>query len=665
MRALIATALLLCPAIASGQLVGAPVAVPTQGGRPGDLGTLDLAQLMDIEVVVAASKRAQSVREVPSSVSVITLAEIKAHGYRTLADVLQTVAGFYTSTDRNYSFLGVRGFERPGDYNSRVLLLVNGLRTNDNVYDAASMGEEFIIDMDLVERIEVVRGPSAAIYGSNAFFAVVNVVTRRGANLQGAEVAASAGSFGTFAGRASYGRALASGVDVLFSASVSDSRGQRLFYPEYDEPETNGGIAEPAASAESFRRLLATATKGSFSFQASHVSREKHLPTGAFETLFNDPRTYTVDGLTLGSLTYDRAFATGSTLSARVHGGYWAYEGAFAYVPDIEPGRDEGYGEWWGVDVDGARRIGRHFLTVGTEFRDNYRQDMKTFDPEPYVLYTDETNRSRRWGVFAQDEIRLSEPLTLHAGVRYDRYESFGSMISPRLGLIYRPQPATTVKLLAGRAFRAPNEFELHYESDFYAANPGLEPERIETVEIFGQRLIGGGVELTAGAFRNHLSGLINQVVLDDGRLIFDNAAAITSKGLELGIQVNRGHGPTGRLTYSLQDTVDRATGIALTNSPRHMAKLQLVAPVAGRLSAALDARFVSGRRTIAGNTAPSYAVANVSLLAPRLFSRVDVNATVYNLFDANYGVPGYEALRQDILQQDGRSFRVKTTLRF
>jgi iron complex outermembrane receptor protein len=644
---------------------GAAFAQPAVPAVPAPkLETLDLEQLMEIEIVVAASKRAQTTREVPSFVTVVTAAEIKAHGYRTLADVLQTLPSFYVSNDRNYSFVGVRGFQRAGDYNSRILLLQNGLRTNDNVYDAASIGEEFLLDVDLVERIEVIRGPSAAIYGSNAFFAVINVVTRPGASMQGFEVAASAASYGTLGGRASYGRRFAGGTDVLLSATLSDSGGRRLFFPEFDDPSTNDGISD-GADGESFRKLLATVGKGGFSFQASHASREKHVPTGSFGTVFNDPRAKTVDGTSLASLGYTRSYTGGSSVSARLHGGSWYYEGTYPYVAEFEASGDEAVGEWWGLEVDGSRRFSRHLLTVGGEYRNNYRQDQTTYEREPAFVYSDVQNGSLRWGAFAQDEVKLAEPLTLYAGIRYDRYESFGSMFSPRAGLIYSPDSATTVKLLAGRAFRAPNEFELHYESSLYRPNPSLQPERIQTFEIVGQRLVGGGLELTAAAFSNQLSALVSQRVDADERLVFENAEDIGSRGIELGVRFNRGHGPTGQVSYSLQRTEDRATGIVLTNSPRHMAKFQLLAPFAGRFSAGLDARYVSGRGTVSGNTAPSYTIANFSLLVPRLFGRLDFTATVYNLFDVDYGVPGAEEHLQDVIQQDGRSFRVKTTLRF
>jgi len=635
--------------------------------RAIDSLTMDLEQLMKIEIVVAGSKRAQETRDVASFVSVVSASDIREHGYRTLADVLRTLPGFYVSNDRNYSYIGVRGFSRPGDWNSRILLLLNGLRTNDNVYGLAYIGEEFSVDVDLIERIEVIRGPSSALYGSNAFFAVINVVTRSASSLSGGEVAASAASFGTYAGRASYGRTFANGLDVVASASYSDGSGRNLYYPEFDAPQTNNGLAN-GVDHEAFRKLLVTASKGNFSFQANTVSREKGLPTGSFATIFNDPRTRTTDGLSLASLSYDRALLNGSSFSTRVDVGRYAYDGEYAYYPDLPPNKDLVDGEWVGLAVDAARKIGsRQFLTFGAEFRDDFKQFQENYDPEPYVLYSETENHATHEGLFAQDEIRLAEPLVLYAGARLDHYQGFGFATSPRAALIYTPNPATTFKLLAGRAFRAPNEYELHYANFQYKANPLLEPEHIETLEFIAQRFVGGGVQVSASAFRNRLTDLTNQY-LDpaDSLYVFENRGEIHSKGLELGLDVNRGHGLSGQLSYSLQHTYDALTNIDLTNSPGQIVQAQLRSSILGtRATAAVDAQYMSTRRTLAGNVAGSHVITNVSLFAPRAFGRFDLSASVYNVFGVIYGDPVPDGFSQDTIQQDGRSFRVRTTLHY
>jgi outer membrane receptor for ferrienterochelin and colicins len=663
--------LAISPLIA-GALLSASLASaqqPASGPNKGtvDPSTMDLEQLMKIEVVVAGSMREQQTRDVASFVSVVTAADIKQHGYRTLSAVLKTLASFYLSDDRSSTFIGVRGFERSGDYNSRVLVLLNGQRTNDNVYDAATVGQEFGVDVDMIDRIEVIRGPSAAIYGNSAFFAVINVVTKSGASLDGGEVAASAASYGTYGGRASYGKSFSKDGDFLVSASLSDGKGQQLYYSEFDNPATNNGIATNADD-ERFRKLLATVSKGNFSFQASNADREKGIPTASFGTLFNDNRTRTMTGLSLVSASYNRSFAR-SSLSTSVFGGRWAYNGDYAYVPPpVPPNQDVDLGEWWGASVNGTHTFSRQLLTVGGEFQDNYRQNQKNFDPQPYVVYTDVRNKSLHGGVFAQDEIALFRALTLYAGIRLDRYQTFGSATSPRLGLIYTPDAATTVKLLAGRAFRAPNEYELYYQDNVFKLNPNLGPERIETFELIAEHMIGGGVQVSASTFRNRLSALINQTVdpTDTTRLIFENAGQIQSRGIELGLRVNRGHGTTAEITYALQKTQEPKTGIELTNSPRHMAKLELLVPLNfHNTTAGVDAQYMSGRQTIAGNYAPGQVITNLSLLAPVSFRRFDLSATIYNLFAVHYGVPGSAVNLQNIIPQDGRSFRVKTTLHY
>ena len=179
---------------------------PDQQEAP-DLTEMTVEQLMSVEIatVYSASKYEQKVTDAPASVAIITADEIGKYGYRTLADILRGVRGLFVTYDRNYANLGIRGFNRPGDLNTRVLLLVDGHRINDNIYESAPIGTEFPVDVDLIERVEVIRGPGSSLYGTNAFFGVINVITRRGTDLRRVELSGAAGSFNTYNGRISYG----------------------------------------------------------------------------------------------------------------------------------------------------------------------------------------------------------------------------------------------------------------------------------------------------------------------------------------------------------------------------------------------------------------------------------------------------------------------------
>jgi outer membrane receptor for ferrienterochelin and colicin len=167
--------------------------------KKSDLTDLSLEDLMSIDVY-GASKHTQSASDAPSSVTVITAEEIQKYGYRTLADILESVRGFYITNDRDYSFVGVRGFGRLGDSNNRILVLVDGHRINDNVFGEPYLGTEFLVDVDLIERVEIIRGPSSSLYGADAFFAVISVITRKPAQLKGTELSFADASFGTYQG---------------------------------------------------------------------------------------------------------------------------------------------------------------------------------------------------------------------------------------------------------------------------------------------------------------------------------------------------------------------------------------------------------------------------------------------------------------------------------
>ena len=160
--------------------------------------------------------------------SFITAEEIARYGYRTLADILRGVRGMYVTDDRNFSLLGMRGFAKPGDYNSRILLLVNGHRVNDNVFGQAEIGAEFGIDPAMFERVEIIRGPASSLYGDSAFFArgqrhhaVRRVAGRR------ARSRPTTGTLGTRLARASAGQRFANGVDLAVSGTYEQQRRRR------------------------------------------------------------------------------------------------------------------------------------------------------------------------------------------------------------------------------------------------------------------------------------------------------------------------------------------------------------------------------------------------------------------------------------------------------
>ena len=158
-----------------------------------------------IDSVYGASGFKQKVTEAPASVTIITSEDIQRYGYRTLADILRNVPGFYVTYDRNYSYLGVRGFGLPGQYNNSIALLIDGHRLNDNIFDGNLIGTEFPLDVDLIDRVEVIRGPNSSLYVASAFLGVINIITKQGQDVPKVSAAGAVASYGTYQGRVTYG----------------------------------------------------------------------------------------------------------------------------------------------------------------------------------------------------------------------------------------------------------------------------------------------------------------------------------------------------------------------------------------------------------------------------------------------------------------------------
>jgi iron complex outermembrane receptor protein len=177
------------------------------------------------------------VENAPASVTIVTAEQIERFGYRTLAEVLQSVRGFYISNDRNYTYVGVRGFSRPTDYNNRVVLLLNGQILNENYYNSTYVGSEMGIPLNGLERIEIVRGPGSALYGTGAMFSVINLVTPSGEAEWGGHGHVELGSRGHRAASATAGNR-AGALDFIVSAGWGESDGADQYYPEFDDPAT-------------------------------------------------------------------------------------------------------------------------------------------------------------------------------------------------------------------------------------------------------------------------------------------------------------------------------------------------------------------------------------------------------------------------------------------
>jgi iron complex outermembrane receptor protein len=333
----------------------------------------------------------------------------------------------YISNDRTFSWVGIRGFGTPGDYNSRVLLLIHGHRANDNVFGQAEVGAEFGLDLSTVERIEVIRGPASTLYGESAVFAVVNVITRTGASLDGTTVELEGGSLDRSAMRARHGRAYDNGVDLALSATVESSGGnEELYFEDFDSPATNGGIAR-RLDGEELGQLFGRVQVGNLSVTGAYGSRTKDVPTASFDSVFNEQtvKEQTTDRHTLVDAEYVKVIH-GARVALRGAWNRFTYDGVYPLQTEDVPGgflrgTNAVVGSRWTAGARLAQTLSPHQqLAAGIEFIDNVEQFQDLVYPDVGLTLFTIDRPSVQKAVYAQHELRMFRSLLITTGLRYD-----------------------------------------------------------------------------------------------------------------------------------------------------------------------------------------------------------------------------------------------------
>jgi outer membrane receptor protein involved in Fe transport len=638
------------------QLFAAPLAA--QNTREV-LSTMPLDSLLGLQIH-AASRYAQTVEHAPASVTIITHEQIERFGYRTLDEVLQAVRGFYTSYDRNYAYIGVRGFSRPTDYNNRIVLLLNGHVLNESVYNLIGAGSELGLDLNAVERIEIVRGPGSALYGTGAVFAVINIVPRQGARIAGGRFAARLGSAGERELSGLVGERIGK-LDVLASVRWGERDGTDLYFPEYDELGTSDGIAR-GLDWERRKEVLALAAYGDVALQVRANRRHKGVPTGAWGSVFNDGTARTVDEWGSVALSFERALTPATRIFARAHANSYSYHGWYPLEPMWQDAND---GRWGGLELQLTRDFGpAHRLVAGGGYMRSSRSDYRAYDASDVFFEGDYPYDVL--SLYVQHEAHLAQRVSLTGGIRYDGHSETRNVFSPRLALIYAPANQTTLKALYGSAFRTPSVYERFYVADDFKRVVDLVPERIRTFELTWQQRLRESVFGTVSLYHNHLAHLIDtRIDSIDGLLYFDNLQSARAYGLEVEVQGDLRSGLSGYASWGAQRTVDLETDDQLTNSPAHLGKAGLSAAFFDRFTTGAELRFESGRTTVYGTETDATLVTNLHITAPRFWRGLHASLRVRNALDSKYYTPGGYEHMQAAIRQDGRTLNFELGYRF
>ena len=480
-----------------------------------------------IQKVTSTTKTAHILSEAPGVVTIFTAEEIQESGARTLADILKRIPGVQIGDNRaNVQMAWFRGVTTT--YNERVLLLIDGVPKRDATLSEWAPDERF--DLINVDRIEVIRGPGSAVYGGDAFAAVVSVYTKK--ELKPSLIQVGGGNQGT--ALAGFRTGLrGNGVEAVISARTLKTDGY------LSERGLNGGPSDNT-NARAARNFQGTVTlKEATRFNLVYGDFDYLYPM--FVVLSKRDSTYTY---TLGSISHDH-HAFGADLhhqfnfdNTKIH----FYEvirnqtpvvispTVTAPVGTIRQIKDQKkQGTTFGFDTQGLWQFGEgHQLLLGA----NLERKKATYSEEEFNPYISDPSKifyfnswfsqngeppgrnvaqATNYAFYGQDEVGLpfwKTKLTL--GLRWDHYEGFGGQFSPRIGLVAQPLEGPTLKTVWGHAFLPPTFRQLYvkradalFPGGLQQGDPNLKPERAATAEIQVGQTLGQKTRLSLGYFQS------------------------------------------------------------------------------------------------------------------------------------------------------------------
>lgn len=669
--------------LASALLVLAPAA------RAADDEEAELALLFSSKAQVSAvskSREPEDIREAAAQVTVVSGEEIRAFGYRTLAELLETVPEAFVGGDRLYQVAGIRGFARAGDYNTRVLLLLDGHAVNEPWNNYAPIGTDFPIDLSQVERVEIIAGPVSALYGSNAFFGAINVVTRRPQRqVSGGAYAAGTGGWNeasAWYGDGAPGDASTGGQPwhVVTWAKGRISSGENLHFREFQALPSGGterGTDWDRNAAAYFRM-----TRGPVSISTTAYGRRKGIVAGQYDAAFGDDRNWAQDARAAADVSLSVLERKNVDLRFRLYGDVYRYEDRYRYDPD-PVFLDVAVSQWGGGEGILEWRAGPSNLVVSIEnayhrvSQDAFeRQGTGTSAPDPARPINAEPADVRTFMLTRgslHETLRLGENVRLVGGLYAENHEIYGLALAPRGGIVAHPWKGGTWKALYGRGFRSPSIYEAFFDDgDSLTGNPDLEAETVDGYELSGRQSVGKSFEAFATAFHGDYRNLIETVdgvdvdpdpVGEDLRQQYQNRERVLGSGVTAGFKV-RAKDLVLRVDGSGFRYADEDGVLDIAGSPEWVAHAVALLPIdRGRASLAARVSAVGARPARDGGRLSPYAVADLAFRVRRVWKDVGVAASVTNLFDARYGQPAGDEYVPAVIPGYGR--RVFVELRW
>ena len=671
--------------------------------KTGDAVDDELKYLQEETYVITPSKIPQRIEKAPGTIHVITDKQIRQMGARYLSEVVQTVPGWFVGQwFYGQTVFFVRG--AAGAMSSRILFMMNSHQVN-NVVMGTGIFSYANLDLENVKRIEFVNGPGSALYGSGAESGIINIITKEGDDIDGLQVMARGGSFDSWDGSALFGKTF-NGLEVAAYANYRTTEGFRGHVDQDQQSVldqkygTHASLAPGSMKGDLYQwDAQLTMKYEGFKFDGKYIDKKRDDPFG-FRPILDNTSNFTdkdyylnlsydvtpTEGLDLMVKAYRNQQETGEHAQMFPKGSIMMTPGG-PMITSVNRFFEGGMkNSRMGAEAQVTYEIVDSNTIVGgivfekQKVYDYYRNANYQPTSSPYVNiplpsvqnFNDffPENERNVYAAYVEDIWDILDDLRLTVGGRYDHYSESGGEFSPRLGVNYEFAKNYNTKFLYGKAFRAPNFFEL-YQPQY--GNPDLKNQTSETVE------------LSFGADFNPFSGQVTpfysrskdsiQLIQDSSggfpRYVMENTDLITKIGVELQMKYDFGRGTYLGVNYTQFSMDVGDSGADAWMEPTRLGTLTGNVRLNKYLN--LNAQFIYRGGWYREAGAPredmgDYVTANATLIAKNFIKELkglEARAAVYNLFNKDYTAPSAEGELPNDMPMPGINFMLELRYTF
>ncbi len=614
-------------------------------------------------ILVSATKRNVPLQKAPAIATVISAEEISNMGARNLKNVLKLIPNFGTSINEQ----GVLVFETRGimtTLSEKLLVMIDGHPLNIDYTGSALSYVYDDLTVENIRQIEVIRGPGSALYGANAFTAVINILTNKPNDIGGFRSKASAGDFDTQKYNFTGGKLFENGFQLYCGLDYwkTDGAESTIEADQFTGTPLSNAPGKADTGFEKSDFLMKILYKD-FSFHTGYVTKKRGTYAG-FGYALTEHNAWDITNY-WANMSYSHVFLDDFTSTIKLFYNQYEQDPSIQVTPFIPPAFPDGL-------IGEPKLKNRNF---GSELQLNYDifpgnhlvagafyEKVKQFDVIHIANFDPNTGAPlgnlqdiSDWGnfnkeadreIFAfyiQDEWEIIDSLNLTVGTRYDNYNDFGDTTNARIGLVWSITDDANIKFLYGEAFRAPNFVELYNENNpVVIGNPDLEAEEISTYELGAFYRFSPVTTLDINYFYSKINNLI---VYDysTSPAIHSNLGDSTVDGVEVILSGQYSKTNYWKLTYSYQDPKDSDTKNRLPNVPRQRASFSFNYSIFNFLTFHTDILWTGERTRVAGDNRedmPSYTLVDLALTSGDFWGDFEVQLAVHNLFDKEYFDP-------------------------